>query len=66
MLLSLVLLAGTVAILPYSSQFPLLLQGVLAVGVGFAILALDIPLFNLTPLWGTVRDAMGRRLAARV
>ncbi len=65
-LLSLALLAATVAALPHSSRFPLIPQGLLAVGVGLAILGLDIPLFNLVPLWGTVRGVMSRRLAARV
>jgi O-antigen/teichoic acid export membrane protein len=61
LLLSLALLLATYEALPHSSHYPLFPQLLLAIGVGLAILVLDIPLFNLKPLWGTVRSVVGRR-----
>jgi O-antigen/teichoic acid export membrane protein len=61
--LSVLILAATVTTLPHTAQLPLLEQAALAVGVGCAILALDVPLFGLVPVWGSLRTLVQRRLA---
>jgi O-antigen/teichoic acid export membrane protein len=63
-LLSLLVLAGTMFALPRTAQLPLLTQAVLAIGVGAALLGLDVPLFGLIPVWGKLRGVLERRLAS--
>jgi O-antigen/teichoic acid export membrane protein len=62
-LLSLAALAATFATLPSTAHLPLLEQAALAIAVGLAILALDIPLFHLVPVWSTLRTLLQKRLA---
>jgi O-antigen/teichoic acid export membrane protein len=62
-LLSLVFLAGTLPLLPRTAQLPLPEQAVLAIGVGLLLLALDIPLFGLIPVWSSLRLRLRERLA---
>jgi O-antigen/teichoic acid export membrane protein len=64
-LLSIAGLAGTFLLLPHTALLPIWEQMGLALAVGFVLLALDIPLFNLVPLWGTVQGAVARKMAAR-
>ena len=61
-LLSLVFLGGSLALLPRSSQLPLLTQAALALAVGTVLLALDVPLFRLIPVWGKLRGLLQKRL----
>jgi O-antigen/teichoic acid export membrane protein len=62
-LLSLLVLGGTLFALPRTTQLPLLTQAALAIGVGVALLGLDVPLFGLIPVWGKLRGVLERRLA---
>ena len=64
-ILSVVFLAGTLNTLPRTAHLPLFEQAALAVVVGLVILALDIPLFGLIPVWASLRTLVQRRLAAR-
>ncbi len=62
-LLSLACLAGTLYAIPHTILLPLAVQGLVAVGIGFLILGLDFPLFNLLPVMGSVRGMVSRKLA---
>jgi O-antigen/teichoic acid export membrane protein len=61
--ISLACLAATRFSLPRTASFPLLEQVAIAVAAGLVLLALDIPLFNLVPVMGTVRGLVSKRLA---
>ena len=62
-LLSTVLLAGALAMLPRTAQMALLEQSAVAIAVGLLLLALDVPLFGLVPVWGMMWGVLQRRLA---
>ncbi len=62
-LLSLACLAGTLYAMPHTILLPLLVQAAVAAGVGFLILGLDFPLFNLLPVMGSVRGMLARKFA---
>ena len=61
--LSVACLIATAAALPRTFGLPLLQQAALAVAVGAVILGLDIPLFGLVPVWGSLRQVLQRRFA---
>ncbi len=62
-LLSLAFLAATLALLPRTVALPLVEQAGLAIAVGFVLLALDVPLFGLIPVWGKLRGLVQKRMA---
>jgi len=61
--LSLVFLGGTLIVLPKTALLALPLQVVIAVGIGLALLGLDVPLFGLIPVMGKLRGLVQKRLA---
>jgi len=63
--LSSVLLASGVTTLPWIAGKSLLLQAVLALSVVLSILVIDVPLFGLIPLWGSLRERFRNRLISR-
>jgi len=62
-LLSLLCLAGSQWLLPHSEYLSLIVQGGIAVASGVAILGLDIPLFELIPVWSRLRVRLQQRMA---
>jgi hypothetical protein len=62
-LLSVAFLAGTMYLLPRSATLPLLEQAALAIGVGLVLFGLDVPIFGLIPIWGSVRGRLQRKFA---
>ncbi len=61
--ISLACLAATFAALPHTLHLPLYTQAAIAFAVSAVILALDIPLFHLTPVIASLRTLLHRRLA---
>jgi len=62
-LLSVALLAGALAMLPKSAHLGLPEQSAIAIAVGLLLLGLDVPLFGLVPVWGTMWGVVQKRLA---
>jgi O-antigen/teichoic acid export membrane protein len=61
--LSIASIAAAMYALPFTAALRLPQQVVLAVAVGILILALDIPMFGLVPVWGSVRLRLQKRFA---
>ena len=57
-----VALVASLRVLPYTALLPLVTQIALAVGVGALLSAIVIPVFNLAPIWGTVRGRVMTKL----
>jgi O-antigen/teichoic acid export membrane protein len=65
-ILSLAALGGTLLLLPTTARLSLWVQAPLAVGIGLVLLALDVPLFGLIPVWARLRGVVQSRLARTV
>jgi O-antigen/teichoic acid export membrane protein len=63
MVFSIILLFAAVIVAPRLPSLPLVEQGTLALGIGLAILAMDVPLFGLAPVLGSVRARLRARFA---
>ena len=61
--LSVACVAAAAFALPFTAALRLPQQAALAVAVGILMLALDIPLFGLAPVWESVRLRLQKRFA---
>ncbi len=62
-ILSLICLAGSLISLPHTARLGLPLQVLLGIAVGTLILALDVPIFGLIPVWARLLPRLQSRFA---